>query len=191
MSRKNFVFVSLGLLVIFLIALVFSGEEHPYPLKSSIGVSVQLVLITSALESFVWDMKRFPSNEENLDVLINPPPKESELWKGPYIDGNNKFFQFSNGDITRDVWGERFRYFYCSCPGHANAYRVYSYGKNKRNDFGEKDDITTWKNIDKSYYQKDYSRPTFFWSKVSQIVVMVIPVWFILLVIYYLVWGKK
>jgi general secretion pathway protein G len=196
MSRKHFISVSLGLLIVFLIALLFSEEYHAYPLKSSIGVVRQLTLITSALEAFFNDMKRYPSNEEGLDVLVNPPSRDSELWKGAYIDEESKFFK---GDITRDVWGERFRYFYCPCPSHIDShsyiiddsYRIYSYGKNKRNDFGEKDDLTTWKDIDKSYYKEDYLPPNFFWSRISQVVAKVIFVWFTLLVIYYLVWGKR
>jgi len=186
MSKKNLISVSIGLLVVFLIALIFSGEDDVYPLKSSIGVTSQLTLITSALEAFFEDMKRYPSNEEGLDVLVNPPI-ESKLWKGNYIDKDSKFF---NGDITRDVWGERFIYFYCPCPNNIYSYRIYSYGKNRRNDFGEKDDITTWKEIDKSYYLEDYLPPDYLLSKISWVVAMASPLWFTLLIIYYLLWGK-
>lgn len=41
--------------------------------------------LESALERFNIHMDRFPTTEEGLKVLVEPPPGDEKKWRGPYI----------------------------------------------------------------------------------------------------------
>jgi general secretion pathway protein G len=69
------------------------------------------------LDSYEIDTGHYPSNEEGLQALIQPP-SNIQGWKGPYI---------KTGAVPMDPWGRPYQYKY---PGShsANGYDLYSLG---------------------------------------------------------------
>ncbi len=53
-----------------------------------------------ALDSFKLDTGRYPTEQEGLTVLIEAPQSGSNVWFGPYIDG----------ELPNDPWGNSFIY---------------------------------------------------------------------------------
>lgn len=75
--------------------------------------------LSTALEQFKLDLGRYPTSEEGLEALVNPPMEdEMERWKGPYLRKRT---------IPLDPW--RNPYVYVS-PGIENpdSYDLESYG---------------------------------------------------------------
>lgn len=70
------------------------------------------------LTSYRIHMGQYPSTEEGLQALINPPANRADRWRGPYIDGTR---------IPTDPWGNPYQYRF---PGTRNqgSYDVYSFG---------------------------------------------------------------
>jgi type II secretion system protein G len=108
-------------------------------------VEIRILFLALALDNFAIDMRRLPSMEEGLSVLVYPP-KNHTKWKGPYISPE-KFEVWGK----KDIWGTEYIYIYPSQSGEG-GYDLYSCGKNQTDDFGEGDDITSWKEIDLNYY---------------------------------------
>lgn len=92
--------------------------------------------IESALRMFKLDNGRFPTNQEGLDLLLNSPKRRS------YVDGRNPFI---------DSWGNKFVYLYPARKG-GKPFELYSFGGNEKDDDGEGDDITNWRDINEEYY---------------------------------------
>jgi len=117
-------------------------------------VEMHVRLLALALDNFAIDTRRFPSMEEGLSVLVYPP-KNNTKWKGPYISPEK--FEVRG---KKDIWGTEYIYIYPSKSGDG-GYDLYSCGKNRTDDFGEGDDITSWKEIDLNYYDDHrYSQVT-------------------------------
>ena len=55
--------------------------------------------LETAIERFNIHMDRYPSSEEGLKVLVDPPSGEDKKWKGPYISV-----------LRSDPWGNPFQY---------------------------------------------------------------------------------
>jgi general secretion pathway protein G len=138
------------LLVFALITLITLPHVDGYKIKSAQGAIQQMVIITNALERFKKDTQRYPFTREGLKILIHNYENINN-WKGPYLDKDEINFQF-NGDISQDVWGSPYRYFFPPQYNKKEPYDFYSWGKNKTDDWGEKDDITNWKEINRKYY---------------------------------------
>lgn len=77
------------------------------------------------------DMGAYPSTEEGLKVLLNPPANSSHLWKGPYAD-----------NIPVDPWNTAYEY---KSPGVENPrdYDLRSAGPDRQ--MNTADDIGNWK----------------------------------------------
>lgn len=74
--------------------------------------------LDSAVERFYVQMDRYPTTEEGLNVLVNPPTTDdAKSWRGPYIK-----------ELHNDPWGNPYQY---ACPGthHASSYDIWSRGK--------------------------------------------------------------
>jgi type II secretion system protein G len=161
------------------------GQEDGYKIKTFHGVTTQIAIISSALEKFGTDLGRYPTREEGLKILVLPSEK-IEKWHGPYVEietVNGKFFK---GDITKDVWGTNFVYIPPS--NNKKWYELYSYGQNRHDDFGERDDITTWKPIDHRYYKSD-SYPIE--SNIYNIYILLFLITSIAIIIYHLFLRNK
>lgn len=115
-------------------------------------VIIHLFLLEQAIENFKQDMGRFPSTQEGFSVLIHQP-RNSQKWKGPYIKPE-ELDQWGRADN----WGTKYRYLYPAKYGNL-PYDLYSFGKNKQDEFGQGDDITNWKGINLDYYDDFESVP--------------------------------
>jgi len=87
-----------------------------------------------ALESFRFDLKRWPSEEEGLAVLWNAELLENEddtrLWQGPYLKEPN----------PRDTWGTEWIYRQPSQLRDGRPYDIISAGPDRQE--STEDDIT-------------------------------------------------
>src|SRR6266446_5078405 len=60
----------------------FIGTKHDAKVSAAKG---HIAVYQSALESFNVHMDRYPTTEEGLKVLVEPPPGEEKKWRGPYV----------------------------------------------------------------------------------------------------------
>lgn len=88
----------------------------------------QIEAFTRALGTFRLDVGRFPSSEEGLNALIEPPGDASR-WNGPYLDKA----------VPNDPWGHSYIY----RSGDEDDVELLSYGKDGRpGGTGDAADIT-------------------------------------------------
>jgi general secretion pathway protein G len=85
--------------------------------------------ISTALNAFEIDTGRYPTTEEGLAALIDPPPG-AQNWRGPYLQRG----------LPRDPWGNPYQYRY---PGQRNprGFDLFSTGPDGREG---NDDIGNW-----------------------------------------------
>ncbi len=79
---------------------------------------VQVRNLRTALDTFRLDVGRYPTTDEGLDLLTNPPadPELRARWKGPYLEDA----------LPKDPWGHPYNYIY---SGSGNPpFALYSYG---------------------------------------------------------------
>ena len=89
--------------------------------------------LENALERFYVHMDRYPSTEEGLNVLVEPPAGDDKRWRGPYIK-----------QLRADPWGNPYQYRY---PGthHPTSFDVWSRGADGADGGeGENADIGNW-----------------------------------------------
>lgn len=122
------VVVILGILAATIIP-KFIGSTHDAKVSTARS---NIATLESAVERFYIHMDRYPTNEEGLDVLVNPPSGEQEQWRGPYIEM-----------LRPDPWGVPYRY---NTPGnHGRSYEIWSQGADKADGGeGEAADIGNW-----------------------------------------------
>ena len=101
---------------------------------------IQLELLEVALYKYCIDMNGFPTTDEGLNVLVEPP-KNSKNWKGPYLE---------RGRIPTDPWNSRYRYDFPPTLG-TERFDLYSYGLNGKDVSGKEDDISIWREPEYSY----------------------------------------
>ena len=89
--------------------------------------------IGAAIDRFYVHMDRYPTPEEGLKVLVEPPAAEDPKWRGPYIKL-----------LRPDPWGNPFQY---RSPGtkHPASFDLWSRGSDGA-DGGEKEaaDVGNW-----------------------------------------------
>jgi len=89
--------------------------------------------LESAVERFNIHMDRYPTTEEGLKVLMEPPADDDKKWRGPYVT-----------TLRNDPWGQPFQY---RSPGihRKTGVDIWSRGAD-RADGGEGDaaDIGNW-----------------------------------------------
>jgi general secretion pathway protein G len=122
------VIVILGVLAA-LIVPQFTGTQ----LKAEKDLTkTQIVALGNDLERFRLHCGRFPTTDEGLAVLLDPPDDEelAERWGGPYVK-----------KAPKDAWGNDLIY---ESPGQYNedSYDLSSPGPNGVE--GDEDDITNW-----------------------------------------------
>lgn len=98
------------------------------------AAKAQVAELDSAVERFYIQMDRYPTMDEGLKVLVDPPAgDDAKLWRGPYIK-----------ELRNDPWGNPYQYL---CPGthHPASYDIWSRGKDGA-DGGEGDnaDVGNW-----------------------------------------------
>lgn len=100
--------------------------------RQSVAQQKIAVLEAKVLE-FQVDCGRFPTNQEGLRALLQPPTDVRDSWRGPYV---------KEKDIT-DPWSRDVLY---RCPGRQNAdFDVYTLGRDGREGGADEDkDIGNW-----------------------------------------------
>lgn len=83
--------------------------------ESAAAPTYDFAQIREMLAQFRHDAGRYPSTDEGLTVLVNPP-SETSNWRGPYAQ-----------QLPRDPWGHEYRY-ECPKPEQPNTYMLISYG---------------------------------------------------------------
>jgi general secretion pathway protein G len=107
-----------------------------------VAAIVRIELFGECLGKFKDDMGRYPTSEEGLEALRSKPGMVSN-WNGPYI----------NKEIPLDPWGKAYVYIHPAKYGK-KSYDLYSFGMNMKDDLGEKDDITNWRELNYEYYDR-------------------------------------
>jgi general secretion pathway protein G len=85
----------------------------------------QVAELESAVERFYVHMDRYPTADEALKVLVDPPASDDDKkWRGPYIK-----------QLRDDPWGHPYQYAY---PGthHPTSFDLWSAGANGQADIG-------------------------------------------------------
>ena len=79
----------------------------------------QVRQLKSALDVMRLDISRYPTFDEGLNLLVNPPTDSTvkDHWHGPYLDG---------GVVPKDPWGNPYQYTPTTNP--ARPFALYSLG---------------------------------------------------------------
>jgi len=107
------VIVIIGLLTTIVVVNVLPSQDRAMVEKARADVR----LIETALELYRLDVKRYPTLEEGIDVLLVPPRGSSVRSEG-YIKS-----------LPTDPWGNQYQYLY---PGDHGRFDVFSYGADGR-----------------------------------------------------------
>ncbi len=138
-DRKGFTLVEL-LVVLVILVLLFSlvgprilGAQQKADIKKT---QIDIGNLESAIELFAVDNRNFPTTEEGLQSLLEPPADEnrSRNWDGPYVDAE---------DLPLDPWGNAYRYTYPPANGKRDFPNIWSPGKDGQD--STDDDIVNWK----------------------------------------------
>jgi general secretion pathway protein G len=127
------VIVILGILAAAIVPRFFGRTEEARRATAKSDIEA----IGMALDAYEVDNGMYPTTEQGLQALIEPPttPPIPTNWKGPYL---------KKAKIPRDPWGNEYIYI---CPGIHNprSYDLFSYGKDgKEGGEGDDADITNW-----------------------------------------------
>ncbi|MGO8678093.1 MAG: type II secretion system major pseudopilin GspG [Limisphaerales bacterium] len=106
------VVVILGILAATLIP-QFIGTTHDAKVSAA---KAHVAELESALERFYIHMDRYPTMDEGLKVLVEPPMGDDKKWRGPYIR-----------ELRHDPWGNPYQY---RIPGvrHPASFDLWSRG---------------------------------------------------------------
>ena len=128
------VVIIIGILAVSIVP-QFIGTTHDAKVSAAKGHVSEL---KNALERFNVHMDRYPTAEEGLKVLVEPPPGEQTKWRGPYIK-----------QLRNDPWGNPYQY---RCPGthHPTSFDVWSRGADGQDGGeGQGADIGNWEDTPK------------------------------------------
>jgi general secretion pathway protein G len=126
--------VLIVLVILGLIAAVVAGPQVFKYLGTakSESAKIQIERLGAALDLFRLEVGRYPSQQENLEALVEAPAGIAN-WNGPYVKKRENIV---------DPWGRDFVYRF---PGRNGEYDLYSLGAdNLDGGDGENRDITNW-----------------------------------------------
>ena len=132
-ARGGFTLIELLLVLVILAVLAavvvpkFTGRSEQARIAAA---KTDISAIELQLDAFEIDAGRFPTTEEGLSALINPPAQVRQ-WNGPYLKKG----------IPIDPWGNPYVYRF---PGQLNTtgYDLMSYGVDGNEGGG--DDVGNW-----------------------------------------------
>lgn len=126
------VIVILSILAVYIAPKLVGREEQAKQVKARVDIQG----LETALKLYKLDNGRYPTTEQGLEALVEPPEtgKVSENWReGGYID---------KGKISKDPWGNEYIYL---CPGSHDDYDIISYGADgEPGGKNENKDIKSW-----------------------------------------------
>lgn len=135
--RAGFTLIELMVVVVVLGILAatiipqFMGTKHEARVSAA---KANIAELESALGRFYINMDRYPTPDEGLRVLVEPPTDDpSKKWRGPYIT-----------QLRADPWGTPYQYL---APGrhHTTSFDVWSRGSDQQDGGeGEGADIGNW-----------------------------------------------
>ena len=134
--RDGFTLIEIMVVVVILAVLAatiipqFMGATTDAKISAS---KSHIAELESALERFYVNMDRYPTSDEGLRVLSEPPSGDDKKWRGPYIK-----------QLRNDPWDTPYQY---KRPGvhHPSSFDLWSRGADKA-DGGEgaNADIGNW-----------------------------------------------
>ena len=130
-------FTLIELLVVLVILGLLSAFVAPQVLNylgraKTDAAQAQIQNISSILDLYRLDTGSYPSEDEGLRALIEPPP-EAGTWNGPYV---------KREDALVDPWGELYVYRF---PGEHGDFDLYTLGADRtEGGEGENQDVTSW-----------------------------------------------
>ena len=126
------VIVILSILAVYVAPKLVGREEQAKQVKARVDIQG----LETALKLYKLDNGRYPTTEQGLEALVEPPDtgKAAENWReGGYIE---------KGKIASDPWGND--YIYLS-PGSHGDYDIISYGADgEPGGEGDNKDIKSW-----------------------------------------------
>ena len=136
-DRSEGGFTLIELLVVLVILGLLAAFAAPQVLSylgqaKTDAARAQVQNIASILDLYRLNVGSYPSEEEGLNALLEPPP-DAPRWNGPYV---------KRRDVLLDPWGELYVYRY---PGEFGDYDLYSLGADQaEGGEGEDQDVTSW-----------------------------------------------
>ncbi|MFO7839686.1 MAG: type II secretion system major pseudopilin GspG [Desulfosalsimonadaceae bacterium] len=126
------VIVILSILAVYVAPKLVGREEQAKQVKARVDIEG----LETALKLYKLDNGMYPTTEQGLEALVNPPEsgKVPKNWReGGYIE---------KGKISRDPWGNEYIYL---CPGSHGEYDIISYGADgEPGGEGKNQDIKSW-----------------------------------------------
>jgi general secretion pathway protein G len=130
-------FTLIELMVVLLILAMLTTIAAPRVTKylgkaKSQTAQTQVAALSAAVDAFVIDVGRPPTDEEGLAALLSAPA-ETPTWDGPYIK--------KSASLT-DPWGRAYRY---RSPGQHSEYDIFSWAADgKEGGEGDDADVENW-----------------------------------------------
>ncbi|MFM7843430.1 MAG: type II secretion system major pseudopilin GspG [Planctomycetota bacterium] len=132
-QRRKLAFTLMEVLLVLVILVILGGivgvSISATRKKGLVGAcKVQLNSLKGPLESFYTDIGMYPSTQQGLAALRQPPGdlRNPAKWTGPY----------SGGDVEMDPWSNPYQY-----ESDGISYRAWSCGPNGQNENGSGDDV--------------------------------------------------
>ena len=132
-SASGFTLIELLLVLVILAVLAavvvpkFTGRSEQ---ARKAAARTDIAMLETALDAFEVDAGRYPTSEEGLAALVQPPASV-KAWNGPYIKRG----------VPNDPWGNPYNYRF---PGqmNVNGYDLYTFGADGNEGGG--DDVDNW-----------------------------------------------
>jgi general secretion pathway protein G len=138
--RRREAFTLLELMIVLVILVLLFAMVGPRLLGSQRKADIkaaqtQIGNLEAALELYAVDMRSFPSTEDGLKALLEPPSDEraARKWDGPYLDDV----------LPLDPWDNEFQYEYPPTKNSRDFPDIWSLGPDGEAD--TEDDISNWR----------------------------------------------